>query len=56
VFRNQVFIFIFIFICSSRPCSHFVAVLLLLLDLNDAKVDTVLVSQVDVDLCTLIVF
>ena len=43
-FTHQlVFIFIFLFFFSARPCSHFFAVLLLLLDLNDPDVETLLV-------------
>ena len=56
MFRNRVFIFIFIFFRSSRPCSHFNAVLRLLLDLNDPGVDTMLVSGIDVVLSALIMF
>jgi hypothetical protein len=38
--------FIFVFFQSSRPCSHLFAVLTLLVDFNDPKVDTLLVRRV----------
>ncbi len=49
-FRGLVFEFFFYndFLSSSRACSHLFAVLTLLVDFNDPKVDTLLVRDVGV--------
>jgi hypothetical protein len=39
------FFFLAYFFQSARPCSHLFAVLRLLVDFNDPKVDTMLVSR-----------
>jgi hypothetical protein len=43
--HDREFLFLSIFFQSARPCSHLFAVLRLLVDFNDPKVDTMLVSR-----------